>query len=183
MNKLLIALLFVSASLAPALAPGVVFGADEGFSSLEEQMTGQDFKAAGLDKLTPQELESLNGWIRRRSLATLDAPVPAAAAGVATATEDSPAAADSQVADRRGFKGEDEERTPISSRIVGRFSGWDGQTVFRLENGMIWAQADKDKFYMKEVENPAIVIDPGMFGSWRLSVEGQDAECRVERIQ
>src|SRR5512134_377438 len=182
MNKLLIALLFVAASLALTVAPGPAYGADEGFSSLEEQMTGQDFKAAGLDKLTPQELESLNGWIRRRSLATLDAPVPAAA-GVATAAEDSQAAADSQDADRRGFKDDDEERTPISSRIVGRFSGWDGQTVFNLENGMIWAQADKDKFYIKEVENPAVVIDPGMFGSWRLSVEGHDAECRVERIQ
>ena len=178
MNRLLIALLFVSASLTSTLAPGLAFGADEGFSSLEEQMTRQDFKASGLDKLTPQELESLNGWIRRRSLATLDAPVP-----VATAAENAPAEADSQVADRRGFKGEDEERTPISSRIVGRFSGWDGQTVFKLENGMIWAQADKDKFYIKELENPAVVIDPGMFGSWRLSVEGQDAECRVERIE
>jgi hypothetical protein len=174
MNKLLIALLLLAASLAPALAPGLAFGADEGFSSLEEQMTGQDFKAAGLDKLTPQELEALNGWIRRHSLATLDVP----AAGVTAA------AADSAVADRRGLKGEeDEDRTPISSRIVGKFSGWDGQTVFKLENGMIWAQADKDKFYIKEVENPAVVIDPGMFGSWRLSVEGYDSECRVERIE
>lgn len=175
MNKLLIALLFLSAGLAPALAPSLAFGADEGFSSLEEQMTGQDFKAAGLDKLTPQELEALNGWIRRRSLATLDAPTTGAAA----------ATADSQVVDRRGLKGEKEEedRTPISSRIIGRFSGWDGQTVFRLENGMIWAQADKDKFYIKEVENPLAVIEPGMFGTWRLSIEGFNSECRVERIQ
>jgi hypothetical protein len=175
MNKLLIALLFLFAGLAPALAPSLAFGADEGFSSLEEQMTGQDFKAAGLDKLTPQELEALNGWIRRRSLATLDAP----AAGAAAAT------ADAEIADRRGLKGEkdEEDRTPISSRIIGRFSGWDGQTVFRLENGMIWVQTDKDKFYVKEVENPLAVIEPGMFDTWRLSIEGYNSECRVERIQ
>lgn len=175
MNKLLIALLFLSAGLAPVLAPGPAFGADEGFSSLEEQMTGQDFKAAGLDKLTPQELEALNGWIRRRSLATLDAPTAGAAA----------IAEGSSPADTRGLKGEKEEedRTPISSRIVGRFSGWDGQTVFKLENGMIWAQADKDKFYTKEVENPSVVIEPGMFGTWRLSIEGYNSNCRVERIQ
>jgi len=55
--------------------------------------------------------------------------------------------------------------------------------VFRLENGMIWAQSDKDKFYIKEVENPAVLIDPGMFGTWKLSVDGHDAECRVDRIQ
>ena len=102
MNKLLLALLFLSAGLAPVLAPGPAFGADEGFSSLEEQMTGQDFKAAGLDKLTPQELEALNGWIRRRSLATLDAPSGGAAAS----------AAESPVADRRGLKGEKEDLGP-----------------------------------------------------------------------
>ncbi len=145
MNKLLIALLFLSAGLAPILVPGPAFGADEGFSSLEEQMTGQDFKAAGLDKLTPQELEALNGWIRRRSLATLDAPTAGAAA----------IAEGSSPADTRGLKGEKEEedRTPISSRIVGRFSGWDGQTVFKLENGMIWAHAP--------VEFPAGALGPG----------------------
>jgi hypothetical protein len=175
MNKLLIALLFLSTSLASGLAPDPAFGADEGFSSLEEQMTGEEFKAAGLDKLTQPELDLLNGWIRRRSLATLDAPAPGATAA---------AAVDAPVTDRRGLKGEeDEDRTPISSRIVGKFSGWDGQTVFKLENGMIWAQTDKDKFYIKELENPAVLIDPKMFGSWQLSVEGHDAECRVERIQ
>jgi hypothetical protein len=178
MNKLLIALLILSASLAPALTPSLAYGADEGFSTLEEQMTGEEFKTAGLDKLTQQELDALNGWIRRRSLATLDAATPAATAGAA-------AAVDPPAADRRGLKGEDEDeaRTPITNRIVGKFSGWDGQTVFKLENGMIWAQTDKDKFYIKEVENPAVLIDPKMFGSWRLSVEGHDAECRVERIQ
>jgi hypothetical protein len=176
MNKLLIALLLLAACIVPGLAPDPAYGADEGFSSLEEQMTGQEFEEAGLDKLTQQELDVLNGWIRRRSLATLDAPAP----GAATA----PATVDAPVADRRGLEGEeDEDRTPISSRIVGKFSGWDGQTVFKLENGMIWAQSDKDKFYIKEVENPAVLIDPGMFGTWKLSVEGHDAECRVERIQ
>ena len=159
--------------LAAALAPQPALGAEEGFSSLEEQMTGQEFEAAGLEKLSPPELESLNGWIRRHSFATLDAP----AAGTAVS------GADNSVADRRGFKGGKEDRTPITSRIMGPFSGWDGQTVFKLENGMIWTQTDKDKFYLDEVENPVVVIEPRMFGRWELSIEGHDAECRVERIQ
>lgn len=164
MNKFPIAILslFLSHALLAA----------EGFSTLEEQMSGKEFSAAGLDKLTEQELSALNAWIRARSLATLDA-APAVAASAAVAAED-----------RRGFKDEDDdERTTISSRIVGRFGGWDGQTVFKLENGMIWAQADKDKFYVKEMESPLAIIEPGMFGRWHLSVEGIDSECRVERIQ
>jgi len=162
MNKLLIAILIIFVSQALYAA--------EGFSSLEEQMTGNEFSAAGLEKLTQQELAALNAWIRARSLATLDA-APVAASTVV------------EPGDRRGFKDDDDKRTTISSRIVGRFSGWDGQTVFKLENGMIWAQADKDKYYVKEMENPLAIIEPGMFGRWHLTVEGIDSECRVERIQ
>jgi hypothetical protein len=166
MNKFLIALL--------TLSIGAALLAAEGFSTLEEQMTGKEFAAAGLDKLSAEELTALNAWIRAHSLATLG-PTPAAAA-VTAAPEPS--------GDRRGFKDEDDDdRTTITSRIVGRFSGWDGQTVFKLENGMIWVQADKDKFYVKDVDNPVVKIEPGMFGRWHLSVDGSDSECRVKRIQ
>lgn len=173
MNKFLTVPLLFSFCLAAGMAPNPALGAEEGFSSLEEQMTGQEFESAGLEKLSPQELESLNGWIRRHSLATLDAR----AAGAAVA------GSDASVADQRGFKGSKQDRTPITSRIMGTFSGWDGQTVFKLENGMIWAQADKDKFYIDEVKNPEVVIEPRMFGRWELRIEDHDAECRVERIQ
>jgi hypothetical protein len=151
--------------------------ADEGFSSLEEQMTGKEFTSAGLDKLTPDELAALNAWIRSHSLATLAAP-PAAAAAAATTTE-------AAGGDQRGFRSEKEkeDRSTITSRIVGKFSGWDGQTVFKLENGMIWEQADNDKFYIREVENPVAIIEPGIFGTWRLKIEGYNSKCRVERIQ
>ena len=169
MNKLLITLLALcfSASLFAA----------EGFSSLEEQMTGKEFMAAGLGKLSTEELAALNAWIRARSLATLDSPKAGAAAATVVVAETQE--------DMRGFKTEKDEpdRTPITSRIVGRFNGWDGQTVFKLENGMIWGQADKDKFWVKEVENPVVTIEPGMFGTWRLSIEGHNSNCRVERIQ
>ena len=125
-----------------------------------------------------EELAVLNAWVRAHSLATLDSPK----AGATVAT--SAAVAETQQ-DMRGLKADKDEtdRTPISSRIVGRFDGWDGQTVFKLENGMIWEQADKDKFWVKALDNPQVTIEPGMFGTWRLSVEGYNSNCRVERIQ
>ena len=52
--------------------------AASGFSSLEEQMTGKEFSAAGLEKLSKPELDALNSWIRGHSLATL-ATTPTAA--------------------------------------------------------------------------------------------------------
>lgn len=151
---------------------------DEGFSSLEEQMTGKEYTAAGLDKLTPEELAALNNWIRRHSVATLDQPKPGSSAAAAIG--------DTDTEDTRGFKNksdDDEDRTVIKSRIVGSFSGWDGNAVFKLENGMIWEQDDKDKFYIREVQNPEVTIKPGLFGSWHLTVEGYGSRCRVERVQ
>lgn len=162
MNKLYLSLLLLAFTLPAA--------AQQAFSSLEEQMTGKEFESAGLEKLSPEELEALNQWIRSRSLATLDAArAPTIAPG-----------------DARGFENQqisNMDRSTITSRLVGTFTGWDGETVFKLENGMIWAQADKDKFYIRPVENPAVKIEPGAFKTWRLSVEGYSSECRVERIQ
>lgn len=165
MKKLFLAL-FLSLPILAGTAPAV---AQQAFSSLEEQMTGKEFDAAGLEKLTPEELEALNQWIRSRSLATLDE-----------------ARATSMPGDTRGFENqaiENMPRTTITSRLVGSFSGWDGETVFELENGMIWEQADNDKFYIRPVENPVVTIEPGAFRTWRLSVEDYGSEVRVERIQ
>ena len=162
MNRVFLAL-FLATAAVPAAA-------QQAFSSLEEQMTGKEFESAGLEKLTPQELDALNQWIRRRSLATLDTPGRAPAS----------------VGDSRGFETQqikNMERTTITSRLVGTFTGWDGETVFELENGMIWEQADKDKFYIRPVENPVVTIEPGAFRTWRLSIEGYSSKCRVERIQ
>ncbi len=150
--------------------------AQTSFSSLEEQMTGKEFQTTGLEKLSAEELEALNAWIRSRSLATLDTPKAGSAAAL-TAGQDG---------DSRGFETEqmrNADRSTITSRIVGSFQGWDGQTVFTLENGMIWEQVDKDKFYINAIENPVVTIEPGAFRTWRLSVEGYSSECRVERIQ
>ncbi len=151
--------------------------AQTSFSSLEEQMTGKDFQAAGLEKLSASELEALNAWIRSRTLATLDTPKAGSATGAVYSGQDG---------DTRGFESKQNkssDRTTITSQIVGKFTGWDGQTIFTLDNGMIWEQTNKDKFYVKEVLNPVVHIEPGSFGTWRLSVEGYATECKVKRIQ
>ena len=165
MKKVLVSLIAVTASLSLLAASG--------FSSLEEQMTGKEFEAAGLEKLSPQELAALNDWIRSHSLGSL--AVAKTTSPVVTASED---------IDRRGLPSDDgENEAPIESRITGSFSGWDGQTVFKLENGMIWVQDDKDKFHIKEVQNPEVTIEQGLFNSWKLSIEGHKDDCKVRRIQ
>ena len=160
-----------------SLTIGLSAFAATGFSSLEEQMTGKEFSAAGLDKLSKSELDALNEWIRAHSLATLDSPGAAAAAG--TVEED----AEDKGKDNDKDNDKKKDSTTITSKLVGKFSGWDGQMVFKLENGTIWAQADKDKFHTKEIENPTVIIERSMFGSWTLRIDGYDADCRVKQIQ
>ena len=165
--------IFLIVTLSLAIPLFVI--ANEGFSSLEEQMSGKEFTATGLDKLTPEELRALNNWIRSRSVATLDPP-----------KDGSDALASGTAGDARGFdkvKKSEKDRSPITTRVKGSFTGWNGHTVFDLENGMIWEQDDKDKFYTQEIQNPEITINRGMFGSWHLSVAGLKSSCKVKRIQ
>lgn len=148
--------------------------ANQSFSSLEERMTGREFRETGLHKLSDEELAALNRWIRQRSLAegevaSLDDP-----------GTDVSAAAPS---DDRGLRSRGGDREAINSRIVGSFTGWRGGTEFELENGMVWRQVGGGTFVIPEQENPRVQIRPGAFGSWRLGVDGYNTHVRVERVR
>jgi hypothetical protein len=52
---MLLAALAISLAALPVMA--------QQFSSLEERMSASDFKAAGLDQLTPQQLQFLDNWL------------------------------------------------------------------------------------------------------------------------
>lgn len=146
------------------------------FSSLEEQMTQREFEASGLDKLTDEELIALNRWIRSRSLATLEQP-RANVGQAAVGPEGLPSTpGELPPIDRMA-------REPFETRIVGEFDGWTGNTVFELENGMVWRQAERDRRRFQPMQNPVVIIKPGLFGAWYLTVEGQKRKVRVERIK
>lgn len=156
--------------------------AQNSFSTLEEKMTGKEFMAAGLDKLTPEELAALNNWLRRHSVATLDAPTSSAPAGAAAGA----AAGTQKGGDQRGFENqmiEDVGKNDIVARIMGPFKGWDGETVFRLDNGMIWKQSEGSTFAMAEMDSPTVIIERGLFNVWKLRVQGYNKSVKVERLQ
>ncbi len=147
-----------------AQAPG------ERFSSLEERMTGREFRDAGLHKLTPEELDALNEWIRARSLAPLDE-------ATAMGSDGQPRG------DRRGFKDSDDQR-PIETAIVGSFNGWSGGNQFTLQNGMVWRQLEGDEFVTRTMQDPEVILRPGRFGGpWTLQVKGYNRRTKVERVR
>lgn len=155
-----------------ALACSAAALAQESFSTLEERMTGKEFRDAGLHKLSDEELAALNRWIRMRSLAEGEAPEFTRESGGSTAGMD-----------RRGLPNEAEDRSSIHSRLKGTFEGWDGDTVFELENGMVWQQAENGSHYVSPMESPEVEIRPGLFGTWQLIVEGQNRRLKVERVE
>lgn len=151
-----LALAFACLLAAPLFAVGAE-PPSHGFSSLEETMPYATFRKLGLDKLSPEQLEGLNAWLREHGMPGQADQAPAASgAGASTAT------ASTASAPARAF----------SSRIAGKFTGWDFDTVLTLENGQRWRVLDHDPVMASPRVNPKVTLEPGMFGSWSLSVEG-----------
>lgn len=144
------------------------------FSSLEERMSDSDFRAAGLDRLSAQELAQLNQWLRQQWPDGL----PAASAAPATAT------ADGAEQDQRGLPSAGRDSGPIISRIDGTFTGWRTGTVFRLDNGMVWETVGSiHPFSVSAIESPSVTISPAFMNSWLLKVDGFNTPVRVRRVR
>lgn len=154
-----------------AFAMPLVFA--QQFSSLEERMSSADFKAAGLDKLSPEELARLNAFIRSESDRR-----------ATQAHEQGVREQDRTDAERIGFKDYRGERDEIVSRVPGTFTGWGLGTNFTLENGQVWRVIEADSpLEGIRMTNPEIHITPGLFDSWNLQVKGYNKSAKVERVK
>lgn len=131
--------------------------------TLEERMSQEEFSAAGLDQLSPEQLQFLNNWIQSKGVNTLGAPIQRKDGSVA-------------------FYADESDREVIESTIVGEFPGWGGRTKVTLENGQVWQQAESSvKGY--SLNAPNVKIKPMSFGSWLMYVEGCSCDIRVKRIK
>jgi len=130
------------------------------FSSLEERMSAADFKAAGLDKLSPQELQNLDNGLRTHEQTKM---VSASGAPV--------------------FYPDNQPRDKFSTHLVGHFNGWAGQTTFTLDNGQVWKQAESGAYSCPDVDNPEVTIKPMILGSWLMYVQGCNQSVRVDRVK
>lgn len=149
------------------LTLGATVAGAAGFSSLEERMNGQEFAGAGLEKLSPDELARLNEWLRAHWPSQAAAtPYPA-------------------TADTRGLTELNASRDAIVSTLQGEFTGWSSRSVFELENGMVWEPAGGSitPLSTRPIQNPTVIIEPGMLGTWLLRIEGYNAKMRVKRVR
>jgi hypothetical protein len=150
--------------LACAVLMGLAANAAAQQAPIERQMTVEEFKAAGLDKLSADELANLNAWLGRKAA---EAPVAAAAQAPPPATG-------------AGFIGDDQ---PVRSRLKGSIQEWGPGTVFELENGQRWRVLKGSMKLNKPLQSPEIEVAPGMMGRWFFQVDEDAPRARVERIQ
>ena len=129
--------------------------------TLEERMSQAEFRDAGLDKLSPAELAHLNGWLQAHG----EGKVKYVSAGGAPL-----------------FYPDQSARDTVEDHIVGTFIGWRGKTVFKLDNGQEWQQAESGVYNAGTFTHPVVRIKPMLLGSWLMYVEGCGCDVRVQRI-
>jgi hypothetical protein len=132
------------------------------FPGVQKAMTPEQYEAAGLSKLDATERVKLDEFIRNY--------VSVSNEKVATS------AVDKAIKEKKVSEPE-----VIQSRIVGPFTGYNGRTVFTLENGQRWAQSQYDSAYFPKIDSPPVVIVKAGFG-YRMYIAGGGA-IRVSKVR
>jgi hypothetical protein len=136
---------------------------------IEQRMTPEQFRAAGLDKLAPDELAALNAWLR----GTLQAETTRAATEAERKVKD----------ENRGFLSFGSQE-PIVARIVGEFSGFGRGRRYTLDNGQVWEQVDGASIPGARMSDPQVRIRPAVVGNvWYMRVQGYSTNAQVKRIK
>ncbi|MGA9853921.1 MAG: hypothetical protein WBR29_01420 [Gammaproteobacteria bacterium] len=162
---------------------------------IRDLMNVTQFDKAGLNKLSPDEINALNAWLNQyldSRAVTTPRPAPLAAVTPPTAASAVPQAAGSATAAASGIasfgadtmvpKESPQEPNRIESRIAGLFTGWTGDTVFKLENGQVWKQAATGYYTNVELDHPQVVIKKLSFG-YLLTLPGHGQTVFVRRIK
>jgi len=120
---------------------------DKVFPGIDKLMSSEEFAAAGLDQLSAEEMKALNAWLLRYT------------------------AGESEIlrVDNEEVR-EAQKDFEVVSRISGDFSGWDGETVFRLENGQVWRQRLRGRYFYSGPPQPEVRITRNYLGFYKITV-------------
>lgn len=153
----ILCLLVVPLASLPAAEPE-----EPAFPGVQKAMTPEQYEAAGLSKLDPAERAKLDQFIKNY--------VAVSNEKVATSAVD------------KAVK-ENKVSAPeiINSRIVGPFTGYNGRTVFTLENGQRWAQSQRDSAYYPKMDSPGVIIVKKGWG-YRMYIAGA-TDIRVTLVR
>jgi hypothetical protein len=170
-----------------------------------------EFAAAGLGKLTPEELARLDALVRdfkdgaltaAREQAAVAEAARAAAEAKAAQAETAKAEAETKAAKAEAATtekkpsggiwakakvllaaGTEIEYTPTESRIAGDFTGWSGRSVIVLENGQRWQIANGGSYITPPIPSPKVTIFPAKLGGFWMKIEGVGSRVKVVLVE
>jgi len=78
-------------------------------------------------------------------------------------------------------KQDSKSQSVIESRIEGEFTGWEGETVFKLSNGQIWQQSSYAYTYHYAYSPSVLIVKNG--SGYIMQVEGVSGKITVRRLR
>ncbi|AKC86098.1 hypothetical protein [Pseudoxanthomonas suwonensis] len=193
-------------ALAVATFAPAAVAQSSGRTAMEQQMTPEEFKAAGLHKLSAEELAALHDWVQRQqsgvagTASPATTPAPAAAplpadAAVAAGAAALSAAEIERIREEAREEGRKEVKEtnrgffdfgsdePIKSTLVGEFRGFAKGNRYTLANGQVWEQVEPARLEGVKRTDPAVTIKPGLLNVWFLRIDGYNTPAKVRRIK
>lgn len=128
------------------------------WKGIQKMMTPEQFHAAGLDRLSPEQLDRLNHWFLRFL------------------------AYDSEQVVHTDKTVKALQKVPTRHRIAGDFRGWSGDTLFKLQDGEVWKQRLPDQYFAR-LKNPEVEIYKNLFGFYELKVVKTGRKVGVTRVK
>ncbi len=121
-------------------------------------MTAEEFAAAGLGRLSNDEMDAINRWLVRYTAQDAEEMIST-----------SPAV-------------KEVNRADVRSRIDGEFNGWDGPTRFVLKNGQVY-ETNSTRRYSYSAIDPEVEITRNWMGIYKMRLLDTDKAINVRRIQ
>ena len=165
--------------------------------SIQQLMSPEEYLAAGLNKLTPEEIEALNAWLSRQELAKR--PVSASPqaspeaplvmeASVATTGAIAGGAEEAATPQMDGFgfpepsPAEKDRGKQLQANVLPPFKGWSGKTIFRLDNGQVWQQRVSGR-YTYSGDDTLVAISGNRFGFYEMELVAAKRSVGVKRLK
>jgi hypothetical protein len=120
-------------------------------------MSVSEFRQSGLQKLSSEEINALNGWLSRFAVRLSEA----VSASETSSMQPAPIVFETQ--------------------IEGEFEGWDGETVFKLANGQIWQQSSFAYIYHYAYRPKVLIYKSGAI--YKMKVDGVGDAIQVKRLK
>jgi hypothetical protein len=161
--------------------------ASDAFPGLDKIMTEAEWKRAGLDKLSPDQVGVIDAALIRYLLRASSAPAVAAQpvpppvpSPSAEATPAQSAAARSRFWDKFGLGKSDGPDWRTQPPMVAKVTAMRGANGFVLDNGQVWEGHEQIPF---EILGQSVTIEARPLGAFALKLNSDSVAVRVHRVR